>query len=133
MSESPWLVPALGMLTGCAVVLTGTVLVIGRRVSRFVRHADEALPEFRQAMQEARDAFRETRHLVHRTNRTSRQLEGVVEQACDAASAALQEWDRLWAKAHAWVGQSFGNGHRAGVEPRRGRQEASRHNRRDAR
>ena len=107
----------LGVLSGCACVLTGVVVVTARRVRRTMERIDDALPSCELTMAQARQTLKETHHLLVRTRATAGRVASVVDAACDVAAATMDQLAGLKARTAALLSGHRGNG--AGGGPRR--------------
>lgn len=106
----------LGVISACVVVMTGILLMTATDLRRLLRHVDAMLPDCAQALREARQTLGTTRRLASRTTHLARSVEGVVKQACQAATDTIGDVLDLRARARRFLAK-WNNGARSG--PRR--------------
>ena len=111
---SLWL---LGLATACLFIMTLTILVLSAELRLALRRFNAILPEAAQAVHDARRIFRQGRRLLLRADVAAGHLQGVIHQACDAATDALGALGRVKERTQMFWTKRFGNG--AGAEPRR--------------
>lgn len=92
----------VGVLSGCAVVLTGAILLFLREARGTLRKLDALLPQARQ--------------ILTRTNRAAQAAEEVVDRTRRVAFGVVDQLARIMEKAQHFFEKRFGNG--AGPKPR---------------
>lgn len=107
MLESPHALLLLGFLGGCLAALTITVMWLAWNVHQTLHRLDALLGVATPAIREARRSMQELRRILEKTHQTTRTVDHVVQQACDAASMALERvagWTgkarSLWRPVH---------------------------------
>lgn len=106
----------LGVISACVVVMTGILVMTAGDLRRLLRHVDALLPDCAQALREARRTLGTTRRLATRATHLARSVEGVVRQACQAATDTISDVLDLRAQARRFLAR-WNNGARSG--PRR--------------
>ena len=103
MAESALAMIFLGVISLCVVILTAVAL----RTARDVRHT----------LHELHHTLGTLRQLLTRANHMTRNVEGIVQQACRITRDVMEPVALLTERAQAFFGERFGNGARSG--PRR--------------
>ena len=117
MADSWLFVIGLGIASGCLVVMTGILLWMARDLHRTLHQMNQALPVCTRALRDSRDLLRQFRRIVARTERASRHVDAVIQQACAIASETLEQFTWLKNRARTLLSGQVGNGARSG--PRR--------------
>ena len=81
MTDSALALILLAVIAGCAMVLTGTWLLMARDVQDAVR--------------ETRYAMRQARRLLARGDNATRHVESVVIRVCEAAAGAVTQFSQM--------------------------------------
>ncbi len=68
--------------------------------------------ELRSTFKEAHQTLQQAKQFLTRANKTSRQVEQVVQKTCSAASTFVDQFFLLKERAQAFLGYRFGNGFR---------------------
>ena len=97
------LLVCLGLISGCAVAMTVTMVWTARDLRRTLRRVNTILPTAEKALRDVHQALDHVRRLLTRADRATRHVETVVHQVCDTAEHTVHKW--------------LGNG--AGADPRR--------------
>ena len=117
MSDAALLLWLLGLISACVLILTVTLVVTARQARRTLRHLDVVLPDAAQAAREARRVMQHSRRLLVAANQATGHVEAVIRRACDAVSAALDQFDLLKERTIHVLTRPFGNGTGAGPRP----------------
>ena len=107
----------LSLATACLFIMTLAILMIAGDLRLALRRLNAMLPEAAQAVHDARRVFRLGRRLLARADVAAGHVQGVIHQACDAATDALGAIGRVQTRTQMFWAKRFGNG--AGAEPRR--------------
>lgn len=102
MPNSTLILLLAGVLCGCAVVLTGAILLFLREARATLRELESLLPQARQ--------------ILARTNRATQAAEEVVDRTRQVALGIVDQLARITGKAQHFFEKRFGNG--AGPKPR---------------
>ncbi len=120
MAESSLLLLLLGVMAGCAIVITAALLMTVRDLRQVLRTLTALLPRADAALQESHRAARELRLLVGRANRMTHGVETVMQSVCEGALTALQQVRHLKEQARMLFRGSGHNGARSGSRRRHG-------------
>ncbi len=111
-ADSSMMLLGMAVLCFCALVMTVTLLTTASELRRTARRVNHMLPHCETAVRQANT-------LLSRADRTTHQIERVVEQASGAALGWIEQAVELKRKAKSFMAGRFGNGHHAGAGPRR--------------
>ena len=103
MSEMTLVILFLAVLSVCAITLTFTMLMTTAELRRALRQMNHSLGQLQR--------------LLGRAGRTAERVDSVVQQACKAASGALERFARVKEHVEEFFHGHGGNG--AGAGPRR--------------
>lgn len=119
MTDAPVALVLLAILSGCAVIMTFTVVRAAADVRRTLQGINALLPGASRATQEAARALAHVRKVLARTEHLSARVETLGLQACEAMGDAVRQFAAMKAQAEKSLGKWLGtNGHGTGAEPR---------------
>ncbi len=110
--ESPLVLTLLVLLCLCAVVTAVTLVAMAVEMRQTLRRVNGMLPQCEAAVRQANV-------LLSRTNRATRSIERVIRRASSTLLDWIEQAGELKRTAQSIIAARLGNGHRAGVEPRR--------------
>ena len=116
MFEPSLVMGFLSIATICLVLITITIVMTAAKVRHTLDRLDALLPDAGEALRELRRSGAQVRRILTHTNLMTRSVEGIVLQACEAASGALERLALLKESAQQYWTARFGPG--AGSEPR---------------
>lgn len=97
----------LGLIGACLAALTFTIIWLAWNFHQTLRRLDALLNAATPAIREARRSLQELRRILEKTHHATRTVDNMVQQACDAASEALErvaDWTgkarSLWKPSH---------------------------------
>ncbi len=105
-----------GVLCGCAVVLTGAILLFLREARGTLRKLESLLPPCKETLEEVTDTFRQARQILTRTNRATQAAEEVIDRTRRIAFGVVDQLARITERAQHVCEKRLGNG--AGPKPR---------------
>ena len=100
MTDSALSLTLLAVIAACAVVLTGTWLLMARDVQDAVR--------------ETRRAMRQARRLLARGDNATRHVESVIIRACETAAGAVAQFGQMRSVARRLFNGNGRHGARSG-------------------
>ena len=116
-SESPLLLFSLLVISLCQIAITVILLRVSQDLRQMFRQLNQTLPRWNHLLQEAGHTLGTAQRILERSNKVMGRVEGVLTQACDTVSEALQKLFFLKEKAQTFLVGRFGNG--AGGRTRR--------------
>ena len=117
MSETAGALLLLGVISGCVVVVTVTLVLIAMRLDRTLTRVDRILPECTHTVKDARRVLLQVRQLLSHTSAAAQHVEAMVGAARETVQDTLEQLHAVERHTKHLIAHYFGNGTRG--EPRR--------------
>ena len=119
MPETTALFICLAVITAAAVAATVVLWMTASEVRATLRRVSKTAGAVEQTYEEARRVCVHARHLLTRTNRAVRRVDGVISKACGMASDALERVVDWQERLGSFWSEHAGNGTGSGGSRRR--------------
>ena len=117
MGEAGWVIVLLGVLSGCALVITVTMVVVACDVRRTLQHLNATLPECQAAVRQLHRSLAKAQRILTMVEQRTQQVDAVVERVAGTAGEFVNRLLTWKEQAKTFLGGRFGNG--VGLGPHR--------------
>lgn len=124
-----WLGMAVGVISGCALVLTAAVWMAARDLRQTLRRLNRLLASSQAVSRQASRALHHVEQICGRASQTTRQVDTVIRKVCEGASDLFEQAASWRQRVQTFWVRQVGNG--AGLGPRRKMQRGGSAKRRD--